>query len=105
MKTQPSLQCEAEKGAAWCHTPGSPSIKEAMAAEDWCLTSTLGDAWLIGAWCQYWTGKAPIAIRSSRGYRMRIVDHTHRERVVTVIDPLNHRAGVQDIHTGAMVPA
>ena len=92
MKTSPELQEVAEAGAAWCCTPYAPPVKEAL---PYYPSSDKADAWLIGAWCQYWTGHAPRAIRRTRGHCSRVLDHHYNERVVAIVDEYDHREGVK----------
>ena len=97
MKTNPQLQEAAQAGADWCKTPGAPDLKGAL---PYIPSSPMANAFLIGAWCQYWTGKAPraIDIASSLGDRMKLEDKDFREHVVIINDAYDHRDGIADIH-------
>lgn len=94
MKTDAELQAVAEAGATWCRTPDAPDAKKALPH---IPSSNYADAWIIGAWCQYWTGSAPHAIRSSRGHSMRIMDRNRSEVIVRITDPHDHRRGVEQL--------
>ena len=102
MRTDPDLHEIAAAGAQWCSTPGAPDIEVAL---PYLASSTHADAWIVGAWCHYWTGAGPRAIRQGRGHRIRLVDRHGSERTVRVLLPINHRTGVENVFTADRVIA
>ena len=82
----------ANEGATWCMTPGAPDIKEAL---PYTPSSDAADAWLIGAWCQYWGGQPPREIRRFRGHCLWVMTHRCQEHIMRIKNPFDHREGVE----------
>ena len=90
-ETQEDFAAIAFRGFTWSRTPSAADIKSAL---PYLPTSENADAWLIGAWLGYWTGKPPKRIRKSRGHTWRVESGNFDEFSVTVKDPFDHRNGV-----------
>lgn len=94
-----------QAGRQWLVTPssdGKPSFKAALPAYP---TSNAADAFLIGAWLQYWGMGECDYLRKSRGYTWRVVTSRGFSLVVEIVNPLDWREGVATIDGNAGEPA
>ena len=94
VKSDAALLRVAGEGAQWLHTPSAPDVKQAL---PYAATSRWADAWLIGAWCVYHTGRLPRALRASRGHRYAADIQGLGEVLLTITDPHDHRDGVRQV--------
>lgn len=91
LKNQPEYMDKAIEGIDWFNTPNAPDLKFAL---PYIATSNYADAFLIGAWCKYWTGSIK-SIRKSRGHSWLIINGMSKARRVEITNPYDHRMGIR----------